>query len=138
MPTHSAASIIADAYNRLIDQPGGLAAVAWTVAEQAIWDVVTARCQKDMGGIETVFTDCGLDVSSLVRSLELLDEPELAAAWASACAKLTERGYLVAGTWSGAEGQPHQDVFGILDDALGDRMWDLDEKLVKLFVGRRS
>jgi len=123
---------IATRYERLAKERRTQPASAWTVAERVIWNVVTARCQKDMGGIETVFTDSALDTAELVGNLELLDEPELASAWATAIAVLTEQGYLVAGRWSGADGSPHEHVFRALDEAVGDRMWDLDGRLFAL------
>lgn len=92
-----------------------------------MWSIVSARCQKDIGGLETVFTDCSIDHDSLVASLRSIDEGQLADAWARACEVFTRQGALSRGVWTGRALDP--DTIEALEVAVGDRMWGLDDKL---------
>jgi hypothetical protein len=100
----------------------------WTPAERGVWNIVSAACQKDMGGIETVFTDCSAVVGhELVTSLRFIEEEELADAWAKAYQTFERQGALARGEWTGREFD--STAMDELEAAVGDRMWDLDDKL---------
>jgi hypothetical protein len=78
----SPAELVAATFDRLIQVPRA-GRKKWSPAERAVWSIVTARTQQDLGGTESVFTDTSLDLEELVRALRSLGEPKLAAAWAT-------------------------------------------------------
>lgn len=124
----SSGRVVADTFRRLTEERAAGRTRDWTPAERGLWQIVSAACQKDMGGLGSVFTDCSsVDFDSLVISLRIIDEAELAEAWAHACASLESSGVLQNGKWSGEE--PDARVLDELEGAIGDRMWGLDDKL---------
>lgn len=127
MPTETW-RVVADAFRRLGTEQHASAA-SWTAGEIAVWAIVNVRCQIDMGGMSTVFTDCDVHPRDFIQSLRLLGETGLASVWADACATLEREGFLAEGRWTGADASAHDHLFDSLSEVVADRLWDLDDRL---------
>lgn len=119
-PSFEAVQRICDVYDRLVREHESRA--EWTAAERAVWDVVTARTQKDMGGVASVFTDALEVPGRFGDTLRDLGRADLAAAWDEASAALERRGFLRDGRWTGRPDERFERVFDRLDARIDDAL----------------
>jgi hypothetical protein len=118
---------IAEEFNRLIEERPK------TYAEQVVFFVVVARCEIDMAGFLSVFEQA-LDheeVLTLIAGLRKLDAQGLAEEFSTALA-LLETADFYPDRDSRKLSSSARDQVADIKGRIGDRMWDLDAKLVEL------
>ena len=115
-----ASSRIADEFDRLVSLDSKeIAGLAF--AERVVNSVVMARCSRDMSGIDSVFDQIlsSDEVSVLIDGLLALEESAIAETFARARTEFDANGTVSQET----------------DEQIGERLWELDEKLVALLNG---
>ena len=127
--------IIAEHYRSIIDSvnSGGVASLSEN--DRMIWYIVSARCEKDMEGFESIFVQfvSEPEVAYLVDSLGMIDEPELAMLFDRAYQTLQQAGFYDQGSSSYYQlGDSLRRQLKGIEDLIGDRLWGLDDKLVRL------
>jgi hypothetical protein len=108
--------------------------------EQIIWYLVATRCEIDMEGLASVFDQLLKEKELLffIAALGELEEPELAAAFLRAHAALKRVGF-----YERSHAMCHQfpselkEELDAIDRELssGNKLWELDKKLVQLAIG---
>ncbi len=102
-------------------------------AEQLVWFVVLARCEKDMNGFSSVFEQA-LDENGmrvLTSGLHSIFEPELADAFSQAFQALRLDGFYEHLIWNRVSDASKR-LIDEIEDRVGERLWDLDEKMAAM------
>ena len=123
---------IATEFNRLLEL-GHERVPELPSAEQIVWYVVVARCEKDMNGFESVFEQ-GLtspELAFLIESLRNLDEENLAEEFALVF-KLLQQEHFYDYRNCNMLSETAKEQIAAIGGRVGDRLWDFDEKLVAL------
>jgi hypothetical protein len=118
---------IAEEFNRLIEARPKI------YAEQVVFFVVVARCEIDMAGFLSVFEQA-LDheeVLILITGLRKLDAQVLAEEFSTALTLLETAGFYPDRD-SRKLSSSARDQVADIQGRIGDRLWDLDAKLVAL------
>ena len=127
--------IVADYYTRLVDRVNASGVGHLSENDRIIWYIVSARCEKDMEGFDSIFIQFAseTELPILIEGLNRIDEHELAALFKRAFQALQKAGFYARGTPSYYQLQGElADEIEQLGELIGDRMWGLDEKLVPL------
>lgn len=102
-------------------------------AEQIIYYVVIARCEKDMAGFASIFeqslTESELCV--MIEGLRMLSEDELAELFQQVVQSLKQEGYYPLRDIR-TMSKRVKDIIAETGEQVGDRLWDMDDKLVSL------
>lgn len=127
--------IIAEHYESIIDRVNANGVSSLSVSDRTIWYVVTARCEKDMEGFESIFVQCfgEHEVPLLITALRSIDEPELGDLFALAFDSLRLAGYYMPDTSSYYKLDAKlRAILAEVESLIGDRLWGLDGKLARL------
>ena len=127
----NASDLISGEFNRLLEF-GHTRMHERSFAEQVIYYLVIARCEKDTSNFISIFEQ-GLtkkELEILIEGLREIDEPILAHEFTRALALLNREGFYpgLDKELSAAAEAEIEDI----SDRIGDRLWDLDEKLTTL------
>jgi len=126
---------IAKEFDRLLAM-GKERAAKMSAAEQVVWVLVLARCEKDMNGFESVYEQAlkEQDLKTLVKGLRKIGERRLAKEFASSHELLQKDGFYGHYNWNKVPKKTKQQILDS-GDRIGDQLWQLDEKLVSLLDG---
>lgn len=103
------------------------------IAGQVIFYVVIARCEKDMANFESIFEQAlnERELTVLIDGLRKMDESNLADCFADAFKSLKEAGFYPRRDTKGLSEKTKARI-AALGNEVGDRLWNLDAKLVAL------
>lgn len=121
---------IADEFDRLLTLDADERAVE-PASRQAIFNIVCLRCQKDMSGLDSIL-DQNLPESFYIRIVDCLrkiDEPQLARHINSMVEWMRSHEFFEHSAATAIPEAEKADFEERFDDAIGDQLWDLDEKL---------
>lgn len=135
----NADEVVARRFEELSARNVGKSVEQLSPEDAAVYLIVATRCEMDMEGFESVFeqllTPVGLE--SLIASLELIEEANLAQAFREAARLLANGGFILG------EGNSLRSTSQAVTKGLSqveervrahDRLWDLDEKLATLIA----
>jgi hypothetical protein len=108
-------------------------------AERVLWYVVLARCEADINGFASVYQQAfePLEMENLIDGLRTLEENELADEFARGYELLKLEGYYDHRIWSRIS--PSADkLIDEIGEKIGDRLWDLDVKMVELLNAEQA
>lgn len=107
--------------------------------DRIIYYVIATRCEMDMNGFDNVFNQLlsKSELQFLIESLEHLDEMNLAASFQAANDRLDEAGFFDDESMMVWDLDDTETETGFLEDIneqvrQNNRLWKLDDKLVKL------
>jgi hypothetical protein len=129
---------IADEFDRLIAI--GLEGLhKCSFAERAVFWIVSTRCEIDMNGFSSVYEQLlGKEEGKvMVEGLRRIGEAGLAQAFERGMELLRGEGFYSHLNWGRVASDVREKVERI-EDEVGDRLWDLDEKLVRMLEERGS
>lgn len=111
----------------------------WTESDRVIYCIVATRCEMDMNGFDSVFSQLlkKRDVQFLIDALRQLDERQLAGHFQNAfdrlqSVKFFDNDSVLLGDLSDQDSETEflADIEGLVRE--NDQMWDLDRKLASL------
>lgn len=102
-------------------------------AEQLVFVVVVARCEKDQNGFSSVFEQAldEREMRILTQGLHEISEPKLADAFAQIFEALLKERFYEHRTWN-LVSDDAKCLVDAIEDRIGDHLWNLDDKLVAL------
>ena len=133
--------IISDHYTSLVHRVNSNGVSSLSETDRMIWYIVSARCEKDMEGFDSIFIQLVSEpeLVFLIESLRRIDEPELAMLFDRAHQALRQAGFYIKGTPSYYQiDEELQEKLNEIGDLIDQRMWGLDEKLERLIGGNSS
>ena len=133
--------IIVEHYNWLVDRVNSAGVTSLSENDRRIWYIVSARCEKDMEGFESIFIQfvSELELVFLIDSLRRIDEPDLAKLFDDAHQALRQAGFYDHGAFTYYQiDDDLQEALAEIGDLIDQRMWGLDDKLATLIGGDRT
>jgi len=123
---------IAMEFNNLIDL-GRDEVNTMSFAHRAIFYIVATRCEIDIDGFSSVYEQdlTAAELATLVAALEVIGESDLATAFDRGYRLLEQDGYYNHLNWNLVPPETMAQI-ELIGKQVGDRMWDLDAKLVAL------
>lgn len=102
-------------------------------AERMVFDVVSIRCASDIDGFASVYQQdlTEADLVAFVEGLRRMDESELADAFQGGYELLSKENFYSHMVWGKVSDSTTAEIEEI-GEAIGDRLWNLDAKLVAL------
>jgi hypothetical protein len=128
----NASQRICEVYDELVSSAASGQLSARTLAERIVWYVVLARCEKDINGFASVFEQ-GFNASemdNLINGLRLLGDTTSANEFARGHDLLKVCGFYEHRDLRKISGA--KELLGQIEENIGDRLWDLDVKMVAL------
>jgi hypothetical protein len=133
------------ATDRIVDEFDRLVAIGQermpeqSYPERAMYFIVATRCEIDMEGFESVyeqaFTAAELDI--LIDGLRTIGENNLADEFSEGLELLKKVGFYDHKNWHLVPAEVKERINEI-GNGVGDRLWDLDEKLVALLEEKKE
>ena len=107
--------------------------LTWPFAEQVVFVVVCARCEKDINGFASIFVQAfePRELEVLTQGLRKPGEPQLADDFALILDLLERNGFYRHRDWDLLSPDVRVQIDAI-GDRIGDQLWSLDEKMVAL------
>ena len=110
---------------------------SWEIStdrEQAIWLIVSTRCEIDMSGFESVFEQLlnRNEILKLIESLNKIDAQELAISFNQALSILDQNDFFNSGSMISEHGEELAKQIESIGENLSNKesMWDLDTKIL--------
>jgi hypothetical protein len=132
---------VAQHYQSIVDRVNSDGVGSLSENDRVIWYVVSARCEKDMEGFESIFVQfvSEPELEDLIASIKYIDEPEVASLFEAAHQALRTAGFHDKDKPSYYQLGPElKRKLGEIAGVLGDRLWGLDEKLARLIDGNAT
>lgn len=127
-----AADRIIEEFDRLVSL-GNDGVAKRPTSERILYYVVITRCTKDIGGFATVYEQelTAAELVVLIQGLEDIDEHELAGEFRRGFELLEQSGFYEHMNWTMVPDSVATEIEAI-GKRVGDRLWNLDEKLAAL------
>lgn len=104
--------------------------------DRFIYYVVAARCSIDIGGFPSVYEQLlsAADLATIIDGLNQIAENDLASEFRRGFELLDTDGFYAHRNWQKVSDSVKTEINAI-GERIGDRLWDLDEKLAALLDG---
>jgi hypothetical protein len=128
-----------DATDRIVQEFNRLLAIGQeqmpsrSFAERSVYYIVAARCEKDMEGFESIYSQAfsEAELVILIEGLRAVGEEKMASGFAQGLKLLRQDGFLGHGDWRKVSEDVRRKLQKI-GEGIGDRLWDLDAKMIML------
>jgi hypothetical protein len=116
-----------------VSKPGHAKICKQSFAEQVVFFVVVARCEKDMNGFSSIFEQAldGDGMKTLIQGLDAMSEPELAGIFRQIFEAIQADGFYEGLNWK-CVSNSSKTLIDLAEDKIGERLWELDEKMATL------
>jgi hypothetical protein len=107
-----------------------------SIADRAVYYIVATRCEIDIDGFAAVYEQDlnPTELATLVAGLNEIGESEVAEAFDRGYRLLKQEGFYDHMNWHKVPDNTKSQI-ELISKEVGDRLWDLDDKMVALLDG---